>query len=122
MIKYFYDTYAIIEFLQGSKKYKKYFKKDLGITTRLNLMELYYAYLEDEEYANEVYDAYSEIAMEISDDQIKKAMKVRKDLKNMKLNISYVDAIGYSISFDSGIKFLTGDDEFKNLPNVEFVK
>jgi len=40
----------------------------------------------------------------------------------MKLNINYVDAIGYSISFDSGIKFLTGDNEFKNLPNVEFVK
>ena len=122
MIKYFYDTYAIIEFLKGSKKYQKYFKKDLGITTKLNLMELYYAYIEDEDYANEVYDAYSEIAVEISDDQIKKSMKVRSDLKNMKLNISYVDAIGYSISFDSGIKFLTGDKEFKNLPNVEFVK
>jgi len=48
--------------------------------------------------------------------------KYIKNLKNMKLNINYVDAIGYSISFDSGIKFLTGDNEFKNLPNVEFVK
>ena len=122
MIKYFYDSYAIIEFLQGNRKFLKYFKETLGITTKLNLMELYYAYIDDEEYADEIYETYSSIAIEISDDQIKKAMRLRKDLKNKKLKISYVDAIGYLISYEMGIRFLTGDIEFKGLPNVEFVK
>ena len=49
-------------------------------------------------------------------------MKKRKELKEKGLNISYIDAIGYTISLERGIKFLTGDKEFKNLPNVEFIK
>jgi predicted nucleic acid-binding protein len=122
MIKYFFDTYAIIEYLKGNKQYRKYFKKDLGITTKLNLMELYYSYIDNEDFADEVYNSYLSIAVEITDDQIKKAMRLRKDLKDKRLDISYVDAIGYHLSFEMGIRFLTGDREFSSLPNVEFIK
>ena len=43
-------------------------------------------------------------------------------LKNKKINFSYIDCLGYSISNRLGIIFLTGDEGFRNLPNVEFVK
>jgi len=122
MIKYFYDTYAIIEYLKGNTKYQKYFTEPLGVTTKLNLMELYYGLLDDIDYADDVYDTFSSVVIDISDEQMKNAMKVRKELKQERLNISYVDAIGYSVSIEMGIKFLTGDREFKNLPSVEFVK
>ena len=36
--------------------------------------------------------------------------------------ISYTDAVGYVMSKSLGLKFLTGDEAFKNLENVEFVK
>ena len=122
MPEYFYDTYAIFEYLKGNKKYQKYFKEPLGITTKLNLMELYYGLLDDEEYADEIYASFLSIVIDLSDAQIKKGLKMRKELKDKRLNISYVDAIGYSISKERKIKFLTGDKEFKNLPNVEYVK
>ena len=122
MIKYFYDTYAIIEYLKGNTKYQKYFTEPLGVTTKLNLMELYYGLLDDIDYADDVYDTFSSVVIDISDEQMKNAMKVRKELKQERLNISYVYAIGYSVSIEMGIKFLTGDREFKNLPSVEFVK
>ena len=122
MPEYFYDTYAIFEYLKGNKKYQKYFKEPLGITTKLNLMELYYGLLDDEEYADEIYASFLSIVIDLSDAQIKKGMKMRKELKDKRLNISYVDALGYSISMERKIKFLTGDREFKNLPNLEYVK
>ncbi|MBU0958442.1 MAG: hypothetical protein KKB31_00715, partial [Nanoarchaeota archaeon] len=42
--------------------------------------------------------------------------------KNRKDGLSYTDCIGYILSKELGIKFLTGDKKFKNKSNVEFVK
>ena len=122
MIKYFYDTYAIIEYIKGNSKYKKYFREPIGITTKLNLMELYYALIDDRDLAEDVFDSFSTVAVEIDDQQIKSAMVLRKRMKAKGLNISYADAIGYSLALEKGIRFLTGDKEFKGLGNVEFVK
>ena len=36
--------------------------------------------------------------------------------------LSLVDALGYSYSRKLGIKFLTGDREFSEMENVEYVK
>ena len=49
-------------------------------------------------------------------------MVKRKELKNKGLNISYVDAVGYQVARERKIKFLTGDEAFRDLPDVEFVK
>ena len=37
-------------------------------------------------------------------------------------NLSYVDYIGYILAKQRNVKFLTGDKEFENMDNVEFVK
>ena len=42
MAKFFADTYALVEFIEGNKNYLNYFFKNEIITTKLNLMELYY--------------------------------------------------------------------------------
>ena len=124
MAKYFYDTYALTEYTSGNKKYKKYFQEHKGITTKLNLMELYYAFLKytDKEKAGLIYNSFLPLTVEVEDNIIKNAMQLRLKLKQQKRNISYVDAIGYQIAKEQGIKFLTGDKEFKDLKNVEFVK
>ena len=49
---------------------------------------------------------------------IKNAM----DLKTTKRNLSIPDAVGYTVAKRLGIKFLTGDTDFEDMENVEFVK
>jgi predicted nucleic acid-binding protein len=49
-------------------------------------------------------------------------MKKRLELRKRKVDLSYADAIGYAVSLRLKLKFLTGDEAFKNLENVAFVK
>ena len=43
-------------------------------------------------------------------------------VEHKKQNLSMTDCISYIMSKNLGIKFLTGDKQFQNLENVEFVK
>ena len=119
---YFADSYAIIDYLKGNKKYEKYFKENEIITTRLNLLEVYYSKLAEgnKENAEKYFNQFLSKTIEVEDEILKKAAEFR--LNKKKQNISYIDAIGYEIAKEKKIKFLTGDKEFKGMPNVEFVK
>lgn len=118
---YFFDTYAIIEIIRGNPSYST-FKKTWMATTRLNLMEVYYWLLNKfgKEDANQFYDEAVQYAVEVSDDIVKEAMAFRLDNKHRRL--SYVDCIGYVIARANNMKFLTGDAQFEEMPNVEFIK
>jgi predicted nucleic acid-binding protein len=123
MASYFYDSYAIIEFLDKNQKYKKYFTEHKGILTALNLMEVSYSLLKHFGFKStakhlEPFLPYV-VSFDLSD--IDGAMKLRVDLEKKKLNISYVDALGYYLANRHEVKFLTGDMHFKDLDNVEFV-
>jgi len=56
------------------------------------------------------------------DEDVKDGMRRRLELRKKKLELSYADAIGYAVSLRLMLMFLTGDDAFKNLEKVEFVK
>lgn len=119
---FFYDTYALIEIIRGNENYKSY-SKDVGIvTTGLNLMELYYRLyvLFGIETAEFYYQKYKIFAIDVDDTTLKKAMIFKAENKNK--DLSYADCIGYIFANEKKIKFLTGDKQFKNLSNVEFVK
>lgn len=120
---YFLDTYAIIEFLKSNKAYVKYFKQR-NITIRLNLMELYYKSLRDfgKELADKFYSMFLAFVVDFNDDAIKEAMEFRLKMRKEGKDFSYTDAIGYIVAKKNKVKFLTGDNEFKGLPNVKFVK
>ncbi len=60
--------------------------------------------------------------MEFGDEDVKDGMKRRLELRKRRLDLSYADALGYAVSLRLRLKFLTGDDAFKNLDNVEFVR
>ncbi len=119
---YFFDTYAFHEIINGNPLYKKYEKEIVIITTKLNLMELHYGILllYGKEKADEYYENFLKFVVEIEDDIIKKANYFRAEYKKRKL--SYVDCIGYIIAKSRNIKFLTGDMQFEDLENVQFVK
>ena len=119
---FFYDTYAIFEIAKGNPNYDDY-TDNVGIAiTKLNLMELYYKLLISFgiEMAELYYEKYKQFAVDISDTLIKNAMLLRA--KHKSKDLSYVDCIGYAFAIEHKIKFLTGDRQFKDMDNVEFVK
>ena len=115
------DTYALIELLGGNLNYKLYLNHIL-ITTKFNLIELYYHFLHDydKETADKYLNLYSKFVVPITYSCIKKGMEFK--LKHKKEKVSYVDCIGYALALEFGIRFLTGDQKFKDKPNMEFVK
>lgn len=83
---------------------------------------LYYNLLKsyDEETAREIFCQFQEFLVEVENEAIFEASRLKLD-KN-KSRLSYADALGYIISLQNNMKFLTGDKAFFNLENVEFVK
>ena len=118
----FFDTYALYGIALGSKNYKLYSSGFRIITTIMNLYELYYRLIQDNFLfeAEKFFEKFLPDCVEIKHNLIKEAALFR--LQNKRLNLSYVDALGYVISMNHGVKFLTGDEAFKKLLNVEFVK
>jgi predicted nucleic acid-binding protein len=119
---YFFDTYTFYEIIEGNDNYKPYSKGIAIITTKLNLMELHYGLLLSygKETANKYYDEFVPFCVDIDDTTIKMANEFRASFK--KRHLSYVDCLGYVIAKLRNIKFLTGDQQFSDLDNVEFVK
>lgn len=91
------------------------------MTIKLNLMELHYGLLRkyNQLIADTHFDAFMKYAVELDNEIIKKANAFRLIHKAKKL--SYIDCLGYITAKKMGIKFLTGDKQFKDMENVEFV-
>ncbi|MBI4154893.1 PIN domain-containing protein [Candidatus Woesearchaeota archaeon] len=119
---YFYDTYALYSIALGRENYAKFSKGYRIVTTIMNLYELYYNLIKEGEYklAEEFVNRLISSCIEITSEDIKHASKFR--LENTKKDISFIDALGYAIALNLDIKFLTGDEQFRNFKNVEFVK
>ena len=117
---YFLDSYAIIEIIKGNKNYAIFLDYILA-STKWNLFEVYYFLLKmyGENEAINQYNNFITNIIDIKDEHIFAAAEFR--FVNTKNDISYIDALGYKIAEIEGFKFLTGDKEFKNMPNVEFV-
>ena len=119
---FFFDTYALYEIIEGNPNYIPYTKKIAIVTTKLNLMELHYGLLSKygREIAEKYYNELTKFSIPINDEIIKMANEFKYSFKIKRL--SYIDCIGYVASKLRGIKFLTGDKEFKDMENVEFIK
>ena len=118
MERYFLDTYALIEIIEGNKKFKDFLDSEIIIIIN-NLVELDYYLLRTynekrEYYKNFFYPFCKEILLE----DISRA----NDLKIKNKKLSYTDCLGYVIAKRLEIKFVTGDEGFRNLDNVKFTK
>ncbi len=121
---YFFDSYALIEINKGNPDYLKY-KDSRVVITLLNLMEFYYALLKftNKDVANKKFQKYLSNCIKLKPDIIMESAEFRHEFnKNSKFKISYIDAIGYITAKKLNIKFLTGDEAFRELPDVEFAK
>ena len=118
---FFADTYALIEILRGNPEYRPFLFSFI-LTSKLNLMELYYHFLHDQraEEGERALKLYSRFLIPVSIPGIRDGMAFK--LLHRKEKLSYADCIGYALAQQLGVKFLTGDKKFREKENVEFVK
>lgn len=119
---YFFDSYALFEISAGNPAYQRFVRRVAIVTTRFNLIELHYGLLKavGKDKAAEIFEDFRDYVVEINDGIIFEANEFR--LANKKKNFSYVDCVGYIIAKRLGIPFLTGDQAFEGMDNVDFVK
>jgi uncharacterized protein len=120
-MEYFFDSYSIIEIIRQNWSYLKY-NHSVIITNVVHLAEVYYHLLinYNEKTADYWMSKLNLSFIEITSQVAIEASKFRSKNKNVKL--SYADCIGYINAQKHGLKFLTGDKEFKNIKGVEFVR
>ena len=120
-MKYFLDTYALIEIAEGNSKYQGYLDRD-AVTLKDNLAELYYFFLKkyDEKAADFFLEKFVKITVELPISTIAKAMIFKHH--NAKTKFSYIDCLGYTYALESKSLFLTGDRAFKGMENVEVIR
>lgn len=121
-LKYFWDSYAVVELIKGNINYVNYSDYQIKICV-FNIVEIYWFALNEygEEKADQIFDKLKNCVLKLNDEILKEAVKFRKMVYN-KSKISYADAIGYITALKNNMAFLTGDKAFENLDNVAFVK
>ncbi len=119
--KLFCDSYAIIEYCRGNPAYRDILDKGAYVTALPNLMEVFYVLLREEgmDTARQALALFEQVLVPVEAADVEPAMRFRLEHKKRKL--SYTDCAGYAIAKRLGIRFLTSDKEFKELPNVRFV-
>jgi len=118
---YFLDSYALLEIVKENQNYKK-FQETTNFTGIMNLLEIHYIISKDfgTEKADEIIWKFKKISVDVNFKDILDASRFR--IKNLKKKLSYIDCLGYSVAINRNLIFLTGDKEFKEMENVEFVK
>lgn len=114
---YVFDTYAMIEIIAGNPNYKEYVNAKVFILAEFCLAMLRRF---NTERAFDHVDKVARFVASVNNNVMKEAILYR--FKNQKRNLTATDCIGYFLAKNLGVKFLTGDKEFKNLANVEFIK
>lgn len=118
--KYVFDTYALIEIFKGNKNYSKFEDEEVIINNFIFAELCYNLFREKEPKAKEYLKKYNKFIISVKPDWIEEAMEFRLKWKDRK--VSMTDCISYIMAKKLGIKFLTGDKEFENVGDVEFVK
>lgn len=105
--------------MRGNERYRRFLSAELR-TSLWNLVELYLAILRDrgEAEARRQFTRFRAIAIEPQDEWLFEAMA----LKARRPKLSYADAVGYAAARRIGARFLTGDEAFRRLPDVEFCR
>ncbi|MEM3085653.1 MAG: type II toxin-antitoxin system VapC family toxin [Halobacteria archaeon] len=119
---YFLDTFALVELLKGHPDTARFRRGD-EVTSLLNLCELFYYGLSHraEGPCREVCRRMAERTLELENDLIEPAMRLRQRLREAGRDLSYIDAIGYSLARHHGYIFVSSE-EFEGLPGVEVLR
>ena len=117
---FLFDTYALLEVINKNPYYDCYLEMDV-IINEFIFAEFCYKLIRENvsDYAKLIQEVIPAI-VKVDADIILAAMEFR--VLHKKKNLSMTDCISYLMSKKMEIKFLTGDKEFEDMENVEFVK
>jgi uncharacterized protein len=124
MSSFFADSYALIEMLKGNENYQSFHSEQL-ITTEFNICEVGFAVCR--EYpanATRVLKTVRKMVViqETRDEDYCAGAATRKLATAEGKKLSTIDCVGYSVANRLNIPFLTGDREFSDMNNVQFVR
>jgi predicted nucleic acid-binding protein len=127
---YLIDTYALMEwFVHKNENYRKYFEimeKKSGFITELTLLEFYHKVFHrvGREKSDEVLDIIlgSIKVVDLNLELIREAAIFRSEMMKKRRELSYADAMNYVAAKNLKVRLLTGDNDFKGLENIEFIK
>lgn len=124
MAKWFADTYGLLAHVNGSPEYIRLLSGGDYVTTALNACEYAHKILARGQgdalelalppILNKVVEPGPEVALA--------AAQFKLDRLLAGAHCSYVDAWGYATARSLGLPFLTGDEDFRGVPGVKFVK
>ncbi len=114
------DTYALIEIHNGNPRFAGLLNEE-AIITDITMAEFYaHIYRKyDLKTADYWHRKLSFLCKPVSRDTMVKAVRFRID--NKKQDLSFFDCVGYIFAVENGMKFVTGDKEFQQMANVEFL-
>jgi uncharacterized protein len=121
-LTFFFDSYALIEIYEKNPNFEEYASANV-VTSYFQVYEVYHSLIRNGYTKEEIKDFFEflkNLCIDLDFDWIPAAVEFRREYK--KRELSYADCLGYIIARESHIKFLTGDKEFEDLTNVEFVK
>lgn len=118
------DSYAFLELFGGNPRYASVFRSHSIATTAVNVLEVYAALLRriDRSDALSHARAMLPVVVEVPREAALRAAEFRVEMSAKQRNCSTADAWGYAAASALRRRFLTGDEAFRGLPNVEFVK
>jgi len=73
-----------------------------------------------EQKAKEAYRQFLECVQDIDEEIVFEVLQLKQKYK--KRDLSYTDCLGYAFAKQRNLRFLTGDSQFEDIDNVEFVK
>ncbi len=114
------DTYALVEIYDGNPAFAGLLNEKV-IITDITMAEFYAdIYRKDNiQTADYWHRKLSTLCRPVSREILLKAVKFRLDHK--KENLSFFDCVGYLFAVENKMTFVTGDKEFKEKPNVQFM-
>jgi predicted nucleic acid-binding protein len=115
------DTYALVAMVQADDAYAAYVREDFFIPDT-TLAEFSWVLKRDfPELTKEVWLAQlANYCQPVDQGLLMNAMDFK--WTHRKQDVSFFDAVGYVAALRERCPFVTGDDAFRSLPNVEFVK
>ena len=118
---YFFDTYAVIEMHLANPNYESFSNYPI-IISDLNIGEIYLFLVRNygKSVALELLSGYSFKIASLSSELVIEAADFK--FKHKEKRLSWADCIGYVVSRQQNLLFLTGDIQFRGMPDVEFVK
>ena len=124
MSSYFADSYALIEMLKGNENYRS-FQSERLITTEFNICEVGFAVCRNyPEKAPQVLKTVRKMVTltATSNEDYCSGAARKKEASGQGKKLSTIDCVGYSVANRLKIPFLTGDREFADMGNVQFVR